>query len=76
MTSYGVKQLKDYSIFLILLIATYFRHLLSEIIFVLFYIGSNRFVNFSRDCLSSSTVHIKFVSLLAAVSQMHVFGKN
>ena len=54
----------------------YLRHLLSEIICVLFYIGPNRFVNFSRDCLSSSNVHIKFVSLLAAVSQMHVFGKN
>ena len=54
----------------------YLRHLLSEIICVPFYIGPNRFVNFSRDCLSSSNVHIKFVSLLAAVSQMHVFGKN
>ena len=75
MTSYGVKQLEGYSIFFILLIATS-RHLLSEIIFVLFYIGPNRFVNFSRDCPSSSNVHIKFISLLAAMSQMHVFGKN
>ena len=36
----------------------------------------NRFVNFSRDYLSSSNVHIKFVSLLVAGSQMHIFGKT
>ena len=38
LTFYGVKQLEDYSIFLTLLIATYTQHLLSEKIFVLFYI--------------------------------------
>ena len=35
-----------------------------------------RFVNFSRVCLSSNKVHIKFVAFLAAESQMYVFGKN
>ena len=35
---YGIKQLEGYDIFLTLLIATYSQHLLSEIIFVLFYI--------------------------------------
>ena len=74
LTFYGVKQLEGYGIFLILLIATYSQHLLLVIIFV--FIIYNRFVNFSRDCLSSNNVHIKFVALLAAGSQMHVFGKN
>ena len=36
-TFYGVKQLESFGIFLTLLIATYFRHLLAEMIFVLFY---------------------------------------
>ena len=36
----------------------------------------NQFVNFLRECLSSNNVHIKFVALLAAELQMHVFGKN
>ena len=40
------------------------------------FIVYNRFVNFSCDCLSSSNLHIKFVSLLTAMLQMQVFGKN
>ena len=38
LTFYGVKQLDGYNIFLTLLIATYSRCLLSEMIFVQFYI--------------------------------------
>ena len=71
---YGVKQLEGYGIFLTLLIATNSQHLLLVIIFVS--IIHNRFVNFSRDCFSSNNVHIKFVALLAAESQMRVLGKN
>ena len=37
-TLYDVKQLEVYGIFLTLLLATYSRHLISEIIFVPFYI--------------------------------------
>ena len=74
LTFYGVKQLEGYDIFLTLLIATYSCCLLSEIIFVLYYIID--FVNFSHYCLRSSNIHIKLVSLLTAVSQKHVFGKN
>ena len=62
-------------IFLILLIATYSRHLLSEIIFVLFYL-----IDFliSRVIVLAVVikVHIKFDSFLAAVSQMHVLEKT
>ena len=36
----------------------------------------NRFVNFSHDCFSSNNVHIMFVALLAAESQMHIFGNK
>ena len=36
----------------------------------------NRFVNFFHDCLSSRNVLIRFISNLAAASQMHVCGKN
>ena len=73
LTFYCVKQLEHYGIFLTLLIVTYSRHLLSEIIFVSFYIID---LLIFLDCLSSSNLHIKFISLLTSVSQIHVFGKN
>ena len=65
-------KLESYGIFLTLLIATYSFAFVNNFCSIIY----NRFVNFSRDSLSSNNVHIKFVALLAAESQMHVFGKN
>ena len=63
LTFSGVKQLEGYGIFLTLLIYNFRQALAFGNSFCsVFY---NRFVNFSRDCRSSSNVHIKFVSLLA-----------